>query len=68
MIYPRLEFLEMISILLLIISTFYKRIPLELETMMFMLIIILFVLIIILFVNTVIHLSLFLHMYIIIKY
>ena len=67
MIYPRLGFLEMIFVLLLIISTVYKRIPLELEIMLFMLIITLFVLIVILFVNTVILLSLFLHMYIIIK-
>ena len=67
MIYPRLGFLEMIYVLLLIISTVYKRISLELETMLFMLIIILFMLKIILFVNTVILLSLFLHMYITIK-
>ena len=31
MIYPRLGFLEMIYVLLLIISTVYKRISLELE-------------------------------------
>ena len=67
MFYPRLGFVEMIYVLLLIISTVYKGISLELETMLFMLIIILFLLIMILFVNTVILLSLFLHMYIIIK-